>query len=465
MAKGFWSDTDKPIRPGFYNRFRAAALARIQMGKRGVVALPVTASWGPANEIVSITSEQKLIDTFGKNSEAHVIGRLALLGQPKELLVYRLDKEDKLSATLKDATKANEVLKIETYYPAAKEIFNSVKVEADILNTGGYIITAQVGTLSHSIKVKGTAAEMAAQINADKGNRLITATAIGTDSTLDTVQATMTTTETAGAITTEDYLKAFTAFEGRNIEGITVPTTDSAVITSLIGWATRLNKNGEHFRVYIGAEKADTIDAALTQARQVNNELVHLIGQSYTLDGVEYEAKHAAAYFMALGEGLDLRHCMTNHNTPFTDVAPRLSHEEIEEALLAGVIVSRVEDGTVIIEDDVNTYKRYEEGHNEIWGNLRAIRFMHMIDEDTANTGNRQYVGKVLNSDAGRLAILSALKMYFETLELGEIVRPGWTVEIDEERQKLALSDEFYWRWDAEYINVIKKIFGTGIIR
>jgi hypothetical protein len=140
-----------------------------------------------------------------------------------------------------------------------------------------------------------------------------------------------------------------------------------------------------------------------------------------------------------------------------------LSNEEIEEALLSGTLILRYDDGAVIIEDDVNTLKSYGQDQNEIWGYLRAIRFMDMVDEDTSFTGNRQYVGKVLNGRTGQLAVLTALKAYFETLQ-GELIE-DFTVAIDEELQKNAANDEFFWMWDAKYINVMKKIMGTGYIR
>ena len=132
MASGFWSETDKPIRPGFYNRFKAAALARIQMGKRGIVAMPVKANWGPPKEIVRITSERDLIDNFGDdmNYTAYKLGRLVLLGQPKELLLYRLvdGTEKPASLTIKGQAESEsiDVIKLTTKYPTTRDFRISV---------------------------------------------------------------------------------------------------------------------------------------------------------------------------------------------------------------------------------------------------------------------------------------------------------------------------------------------------
>jgi hypothetical protein len=45
MAGGTWSGTDRPVLPGFYMNFEAAALSAILPGSQGVVAVPVKANW------------------------------------------------------------------------------------------------------------------------------------------------------------------------------------------------------------------------------------------------------------------------------------------------------------------------------------------------------------------------------------------------------------------------------------
>lgn len=64
-----------------------------------------------------------------------------------------------------------------------------------------------------------------------------------------------------------------------------------------------------------------------------------------------------------------------------------------------------------------------------------------------------------------QLAVLCSLKQYFETLQSAELIEPDFKVYIDEELQKNAKNDEFFWKWNAKYINVMKKIYGTGYIR
>ncbi|MGO4269011.1 phage tail sheath protein, partial [Paenibacillus sp. TAF58] len=94
MAGGTWSGTDRPVLPGFYMNFEAAALSAVEPGSQGVVAIPVKANWGPVRQFVEITSEQGIYDGFGSDqadaATAPAVLKLALLGKPKKVLAYRI---------------------------------------------------------------------------------------------------------------------------------------------------------------------------------------------------------------------------------------------------------------------------------------------------------------------------------------------------------------------------------------
>lgn len=473
MASGHWSETDRPIRPGFYNRFKAAALARIQMGKRGVVAMPVKANWGPVGEVVSITNEARLISEYGSdmNYTAYKLGRLVLLGQPKELLLYRLADGTEKPSSLKLKAEEVDVLELETKYPTTRSF--KVIVKPNIVNdeTSDIVLLEGSRPLYEFKGLEGTSSEIAEVINKTLDNKWITAKSLTPSDedpiSLDSVVSADMTGGNDGVagITAEDYINAMSVFEGRKFNGFTLDgIVDQAIHTSVVGWAERNRRVGKKIRVYLGVDKEVSITEANNKSKSINSEGVINVGVGGILDGMEYTPAETACYIMGLGEGQDMKECLTNQTTVFQDVVTHLSHEEIEETILSGTLILRYDDGVVVVEDDVNTLKRYGQDQNEIWGNLRAIKFLDMVDEDTSNTGNRQYVGKVPNGTTGQLAVIAALKQYFEILQSGGLIE-DFTVEIDGELQSTAASDEFFWTWDAKYINVMKKIYGTGYIR
>lgn len=97
--------------------------------------MPVKANWGPVNKVISVKDEKDLINKFGKDNTAYRLGRLALLGQPKELLLYRLtDGTEKIASVMLKDTEDTDLLKIETQYPTTRDFNVTVRtniVESD----------------------------------------------------------------------------------------------------------------------------------------------------------------------------------------------------------------------------------------------------------------------------------------------------------------------------------------------
>ena len=94
MSTGRWSEENKPVIPGYYSRFKTAAQETIKNGTSGTLALTVKANWGPIKEpfLINEDAENILKQTFGDDPtySAYKLGKLALLGNTKELILYRL---------------------------------------------------------------------------------------------------------------------------------------------------------------------------------------------------------------------------------------------------------------------------------------------------------------------------------------------------------------------------------------
>ena len=95
MPKGTWSEEKISSLAGIYNRFLTKAQETIAGGKHGVLAMPIRANWGEIGKVVEVTSFSDLTDIFGKNItySAYRLGKLAFLGGPEKLLLYRKFKK------------------------------------------------------------------------------------------------------------------------------------------------------------------------------------------------------------------------------------------------------------------------------------------------------------------------------------------------------------------------------------
>ncbi len=469
---GTWSETNKQIIPGFYNRFKWMAENRLTQGTKGVVAMPVKSDWGPMKKVTSVSTEPELKKAFGSNStlSAYKLGNLVLLGQPSELLLYRMgdDSEKAASITLKDTTGTPvDVIKLETLYPTTRN-FN-VSVKPDIADETLIDVTLYEGTGQlYTFKVSGSISEIVEQINGDSENIWLKATKVADGN--DTLASIVNQPLEGGSngtenITNENYVDAMAAFEQYKINVFTLDgIADTALQTTVQAWIDRNKAVGYDVIGCFGGSSSTSIDAANTQSKAFNDECVVNVGNGGIYEGVTYTPAESACYVAGIIAAATMKESICNKETIFSDVSPKLTREQIEQCLKAGTLIF-AGDGiatNAIVVDDVNTLKSYGEDQSESLGYIRAVRFMHTVNADTTIT-KRDYIGKTPNGDLGQKVVLSALKQYFETLQSDGIIG-DFTVEVDTDLQANAKDDEFYWKWAADYINVMKKIYGTGYI-
>lgn len=483
MAGGTWSPTEKKERPGFYLNFVAAALAAIQPGARGIVACPVKANWGPVKQFVEITSESELLSKYGEDlvtgATAYKTVRMALLGGAKTVLAYRLADSGaaKASITLQDtsATPVN-VLKLETKYETTRDFRVTTRTnlvdntKQDILLYDG---TTLLRTFTFTSGTGGVDNAVTA-INSDTGNEWITATKLADG---NGVLAAVTSQAFAGGdngidgVVNADYIAAQDAFEARNwnlfvLDGM----TDSALQTSFSSWIQRLRTEGKGVMAVFGGSAVADADPALGNARSVgfNHEGIINVIVSGVLDGVTYSSAEVAPYIAGLIAGQKLSESITYAVTPFDDVSPRLTHNQIVAALQSGSLVLVHNGEKVKVEKGINTLTTLRQGQNNQWKKIRAIRTMDAFNADLLKTAQDYYIGKVNNDDDGKVALLNAYKQYMEVQANAGIIENDYQVYLDPAyhgNPPVAAPDEVYPVWEARITDTMDYIYGTFVVK
>lgn len=472
MGTGNWNENNRPKIPGFYNRFKTKAEDRIGTGIHGILAMPVKSNWGPIKQVVSITNEKELKKNFGSdmNFTAYKLGRLALLGNPKELLLYRLvDGKEKVStATLKNVSESPiDIITLESKYPTTRKFNATIKTNLVDEDKKDFILYEDTTVLFTVTGLDGTIDEAINRINDNVENEYIIAKKInGSTGTLDNIANVALTGGNDGVetITNGHYLDAMSTFEGYKSDGFVLDgVTDIALQTSVKEWVIRNKDEGNNIIAFVGGPKEEKLEQANSKSKEFNHEdIVNVFTHGY-YEGIKYDQAEAVVYIAALATGKGLKESICNAETIFDDVEPRLSKAEIETALASGTLVLAKDDDRVIVVDDVNTLKNYPDDKSEVFGSIRAVKFMNAVDGDTS-LKRKDFVGKVNNDDTGRTIIICALKQYFETLAQEGVIAKDFTVEIDKDLQATAAPDEFFWKWSARYVDVIKRIYGTGYV-
>ncbi|MEN6325789.1 MAG: phage tail sheath subtilisin-like domain-containing protein [Syntrophomonas sp.] len=489
MAGGEWSATQMPVLPGLYMNFKAAALAAIQPGARGVVAIPVKAHWGPVKQFTDITSEAQIIETFtadiSNDATAYNSLYFAILGGASKVLAYRLADGDAAKATtiLVDTGVAPgvNVIKLDAKYEGARGNNFKATVQVNPIDALKKDIKLYEGTtlLRTFTFISGTIDAVVNAINEDSANIWITATKMAEGAgALKNVASQAFANGDSGidGVVAQDYTNWLAALETQlfnllALDGI----SDGAIHTSVSAWIKRVREEGKGIIGVFGGSAADDIAAdavakATARAAGFNHEGIVCVGVGANLDGTDYSSAQVACYVAGLIGGQKLSESITYAATPFDDVTRRWTKAEMEQAVTGGVYLL-FHDGRIVKGlRGVNSLVTLRQGQNNSWKKVRAIRVMDAINVDLQTTAEANYIGKVNNTAEGRASLLGAFKTYMQLLGMdGVIETTGFDVYLDPDYYGATAkvtpeADQVFTKWEARLTDVMEQIFGNFIV-
>ncbi|WKV08199.1 phage tail sheath family protein [Thermoanaerobacterium sp. CMT5567-10] len=486
MAGGTWDPLEKKVLPGLYLNFQAAGLATIQAGDRGTIIMPVKANWGPVRKFVTIASEKDIYDTY-TNDESHgetayTCLRLALLGGAQKILAYRLADTAAAKETIKLLDTSNtQVLQLTTKYETVRPF--KVTVRDNLIDSSKYdLILYDDTTLLYtfSFNKDGAVNNAVNAINNDSNNLWITATKIADgDGTLAAIssQTFEGGNEGLANITAQDYINFLNDAETQQFNILTLDgISDSAIQTSVASWIERVRSEGKGVMAVMGGSLsddtgADAFEKAKERAWGFNHEGIISVGTGAILDDVKYSSAQVAAYVAGLIGGQKMTESTTYAKTPFDDVTRRWTIEEQKEAIQNGIFLLINDGRQVKVLEGINSLITLRQGQSDAWKKIRAIRTMDAINDDLLQTAEDNYIGKINNTEEGRLALIGAAKEYMRTLAQGGVIEAtGWDVYLDPDYygQNATLTpeaDQVFIKWEAYITDVMEKIFGTFIVK
>ncbi|MGE7827835.1 phage tail sheath family protein [Paenibacillus sp. NPDC093718] len=488
MAGGTWESTNKPVLPGLYMNFKAAAASAVQGGSRGTVVVPVKANWGPVREFVEIGSEFAISEMYSADSQdgatAYETLYLALFGGPKKLLAYRLADNTAAasSVTLQNAEATpSDVLKLQAKYPGSRGNGFSVTVQPSLIDPAARELRLYEGAklLGTYTSLDGTAASIAAQINEDDENLWVTATALEAAGVPADVNGAVLSGGKSGngGLTNADYIEMQDAVEGQEFNVLALDyAADMALLQSFAAWVKRLRQEGRGVMAVFGGSAADDTskDAAklaATRSLALNHEGIINVGTGVRLSGVNYSSAQTAAYVAGLIAGQRLNQSATYAVTPFEDVTRRWTRSEQEQAVRNGVFVLFYDGRQVKALRGINTLVNPAEGQNNAWKKIRSIRVMDAIHADLQLAAEQTYIGKVNNTEEGRLALIGAVKEYLASLSLSNVIEPdGYDVILDpayygDSAVNTPEPDQVFLQWNVKLTDVMEQLFGTFYVQ
>jgi hypothetical protein len=274
-------------------------------------------------------------------------------------------------------------------------------------------------------------------------------------------------------ITNADYIAALGAFETQDFHVLALDgVSDAALRTSVVSWVKRLRSEGKGILAALGGSAAEdtgaaAVNTAVTRSATIDFEGIINVGDGGVLDGVVYSSAQTAAWVAGLVAGTALNGSTTYAASPFEDVTRRWTRSEQEAAVRGGVFLLIHDGRKVKVLKGINSLVSLRQGQNKGWKKIRKIRVMDQINYDLMQTAEDSYIGKVNNTDEGKLALIGAGKEYLRTLAIeGIIESTGYNVILDPQYHGTAAAfpaddDQVFLSWTADDTDVMEQIFGT----
>lgn len=372
-------------RPGVYVNI-AAELTALMRDALGIVAMPLELNWG-APGFTEVLQDQSPLPLLGYSLNAPELIPIRLaLKKADRVLVYRLNGGTQATGELADGITAKAV------YEGTRG--NDISVQVKALADGGFAVITYLDSQEMDIQNIHEIADF-------KPNGWIEISGSGTltEATLRLSGA------SDSSAVNADYDRFLEAAKIKDFNMITSTSTDLTI----------KNKIAD----FVHEQRAQShLMQAVLENMKSNDEGVISVKNGFILDDdTRLDAAQACAYVAgasaAAGSSTSLTFAEVENAV---DANPRLTDDQIKQAILDGQIVFTNHRHGVIIEYDINTLTDFGSKPKDYRKN-KVIRVIDAIHADIISIYETRFIGKVQNNAEGRNLLKGALAEYLHTLQ------------------------------------------------
>lgn len=384
MAGGTWN-TQSKVLPGVYINVKSKESVSVNVGERGIVAIPIALNWG-ASGVQTINAGEDLVPFIGYDitSDNALFIREMLKGSdttaaPRKILLYRLGTGGtKATATIGDLT-------VTALYVGTRGNDISVAVSADPDNVGTYDVTTIV---DGAIADKQTITALDDLV----ANGWVEFS--GTGSTVTTSTGTALTTGANPTVTNADYATFLTAIEPYFFDVLIYDGTTATVANAFTSFITRMNES-------VGRKCQLVLSGDSTTA---NSKYVIVVNNGVKLnDGTSITAEKAVYWVGGVEAGANYNQSLTYAQYPnAVEALPKMSDVQLQAAVENGLLVFSDDFGIVKICTDINSKKTITPTEGAEFKKNRVMRVIMQFCNDTYEHFSKYFIGKVDNNDSGR---------------------------------------------------------------
>jgi hypothetical protein len=468
---GIFSKSNLPTRPGAYVNFAGAKAETNITNPSGVIAIPLTHAWGPANTPVVINSWSEFLATFGAGgtdttvinsaklapdyTEGYLAVKQAFRGEDyqgrggaSQVIVYRMVPAAAVAASvaIQNTTPATGLTLTAKYKGTyGNRLKVSVFQNASDNTKNDLVIYDNVSTveLERYTHTKASVTALAATINANS-DWVTASTAAGTVA-LAAISLQTFASGTDVAATATEYTAAMAALEPYRFSLFCAANlTDVSIVASVVAWASGLNSVGKRFLTVLGGGTSDDLTSAQTRSAAINsagtndpNFVTLGIGQYVDSElGILTTAQLAPRLAGIMANRGEQQNITFARLTGLDVYSAAPTQSQILAALASGIVTiardSNVE-SPLRIEKGVTTYvltsnvdKPYA-----IYSSPKYLRTMIALEMEMTEWAEGNIIGQVAVNDDSRNYVLNYMNTLLQTRQDLGIIQPGWEIGTD----------------------------------
>lgn len=387
LGGGVFLTQNKKI-PGTYINFISANRASANISDRGYAAMPLTLDWGVEGEVFTVEVagfQKESLKIFGYDYTADQLkGLRDLFKNIKTLYAYKLNKGTKASNTLATAK-----------YSGTRGNAITIKVEVNVDDESKFDVTTLFDGIGVDVQIVGAITELAPNDYVGEWKA---------DATLSATAGMPMTGGTNGEVTGTDYQAFLDKIESYSFNTLGCLSTESEVKDLFAQFTKRLRDDmGVKFQTVLYNHKADYEGVI-----NVKNKVLD-----------EGELESAAVYWVTgASAGCAVNKSNTNktYDGDFT-INVDYKQSQLEKAIEDGEFTFHKVGDEVHVLNDINSFTSITKDKNSDFQMNQVIRVLDQIANDIAVLFNKQYIGKVQNNAAGRIAFWNDLVTYNKELE------------------------------------------------
>lgn len=396
MAGGTWTAQNK-VRPGVYANFKAVPAPTSNLGSRGVLTMPVAMSWGPEDTVIELLSTDLLdgkslskIGVVATDEEAQIF-RLALSNCYKVLL-YRLDVSDTVddvSYGVKASVTAGNLTAVAKYKGTCGNDI-AIVIKQNQLDSSLFDVITLYRKQEKDKQSVATVDQLVSNDWVDfngAGSLVVTPTA-----------GALLTGGVNGVIKASTYTGYLAKIASYRFDTMAIPQDTTASELSTVP-ALIINQ----IRTW-NEDQGKKCQVVLYDNVSADYECVISSKQGYRTLSETVSPVSFVAYAGGATAGASIVESNTYKVIPeATEIIGALSHEETVTALQQGYLVlSARSNGAIVIEQDINTLKSYNNDRSYAFSKNRVIRTLFSIHDMITEKFETNYLGKVTNNEGYR---------------------------------------------------------------